>query len=154
MSIGRALTHLADRSPDAVAVRCGDTVLSRRDLDLRSNRLAHAWSDRVGHDDLVTVALPNGIDFVLACCAAWKLGATPQPLSPRLGAGERAAILQLVRPAMDRVAAPDGPGSSARRHRRRSTRTGGLLRSCLATRCRWSPVRCSTRRRSSTRCAG
>lgn len=105
MSIGRALAHLADQSPDAVAVRCGDTVMTRRELDLASNRVAHAWSDRVRHDDLVTIALPNGLDFVLACCAAWKLGATPQPLSPRLGAGERAAILDLAGP----VLVVDGP---------------------------------------------
>ncbi len=105
MSIGRALGWLADRSPDAVAVRCGDGVLTRRELDLLSNGVAHAWSDRVGHDDLVTVMLPNGLDFVVACIATWKLGATPQPLSPRLGAGERAAILELAAPAL----VVDGP---------------------------------------------
>lgn len=100
MSIGRAFAHLADEAPDAVAVRCGDDVLTRRGLDLASNRVAHAWADRVAHDDLVTIALPNGVDFVVACAATWKLGATPQPLSPRLGAGERAAVLELARPAL------------------------------------------------------
>lgn len=100
MSIGRAFAHLADEAPDAVAVRCGDEVLTRRELDLRSNRVARAWSDRVGHDDLVTISLPNGVDFVVACAATWKLGATPQPLSPRIGPGERGAILELARPAL------------------------------------------------------
>ena len=100
MSIGRAVTYLADQAPDAAAVRCGDEVLTRRELDRRSNRVAHAWSDRVARDDLVTIGLPNGIDFVLACIATWKLGATPQPLSPRIGAGERAAILELAGPAL------------------------------------------------------
>lgn len=100
MSIGRAFAHLADEAPGAVAVRCGDDVVTRRELDLTSNRVAHAWADRVAHDDLVTIALPNGVDFVVACVAAWKLGATPQPLSPRIGAGERAAILELGRPAL------------------------------------------------------
>jgi bile acid-coenzyme A ligase len=103
--IGRAFAVLARESPDAAAVRCGDHVLSRRELDLAANRVAHAWAGRVGHDDLVTIMLPNGIDFVIACAAAWKLGATPQPLSPRLGAGERRAILELARPAL----VVDGP---------------------------------------------
>lgn len=98
--IGRALALLAEESPDAVAVRCGDVTLTRRELDLATNRVAHAWQDRVGQDDLVTIALPNGIDFVIACCAAWRLGATPQPLSPRLGDRERLAILELARPAL------------------------------------------------------
>ncbi len=105
MSIGRAFAHLADEAPDAVAVRCGGDVMTRRELDLASNRVAHAWAGRVGHDDLVTIVLPNGLDFVLACVATWKLGATPQPLSPRIGAGERAAILELARPAL----VVDGP---------------------------------------------
>jgi len=100
MSIGRAFAHLAGQAPDAVAVRCGAEVLTRRELDRWSNRVAHAWADRVGHDDLVTIALPNGLDVVVACLATWKLGATPQPLSPRLAAGEREAILGLAAPAL------------------------------------------------------
>ncbi|MFC5678243.1 AMP-binding protein [Aeromicrobium endophyticum] len=98
--IGRAFELLADAAPDAVAVRCGDAVLTRRELDAESNRVARAWAGRVGHDDLVTIALPNGLDVVLACVATWKLGATPQPMSPRLGSREREAILDLVRPAL------------------------------------------------------
>lgn len=100
MSIGRAFAYLADREPDAVAVRCGGDVLTRRELDLDTNRLARSWQDLVPRDALVTIALPNGLDFVRATVAAWKLGATPQPLSPRLAANERAAILELARPAL------------------------------------------------------
>ena len=100
MSIGRAFTHLADAAPAAVAGRCGDVRLTRRELDRAAHGVARAWADRVGHDDLVTIALPNGIDFVIACVATWKLGATPQPLSPRIGPGERAAVLDLARPAL------------------------------------------------------
>jgi bile acid-coenzyme A ligase len=47
----------------------------------------------------MTIALPNGIDFVAACWAVWKLGATPQPLSSRLAAAEFAAIIDLANPA-------------------------------------------------------
>jgi bile acid-coenzyme A ligase len=54
----------------------------------------------VPQDALVTIALPNGVDFVRATVAAWKLGATPQPLSPRLPADERAAIIELAKPAL------------------------------------------------------
>jgi bile acid-coenzyme A ligase len=113
--IGRAFGLLADAAPEAVAVRCGDAVLTRRELDIESNRVAHAWAGRVGHDDLVTIALPNGLDFVLACVATWKLGATPQPLSPRIGAVEQGTILDLVRPALvvDERFARGGLGRSA-----------------------------------------
>lgn len=104
--IGRAFTLLAERAPDAVAVTCGSDVLTRASLEERANRLARRWDDEgVGVDDLVTVCLPNGLDLVVACVAAWKVGATVQPLSPRLGADERAAVLELGRPAL----VVDGP---------------------------------------------
>ncbi|WP_082481926.1 AMP-binding protein [Aeromicrobium sp. Leaf245] len=100
VSIGRALDVLAQEAPDAVAVRHGDVTMTRRELDLDTTRLARRWSDRVGQDDLVTVALPNGLDFVRACFAAWKLGATPQPLSTTIGAEERDRVLELAGPAL------------------------------------------------------
>jgi len=43
--------------------------------------------------DVVTISLPNGIDFVVHCTATWKCGAVPNPISPRLPLPERAAII-------------------------------------------------------------
>lgn len=98
--IGRAFAILAEDEPTALAVRDGDDVWTRRRLEEDTNRLARSWAGTVGQDDLVTVALPNGVDVVRACVAAWKMGATPQPLSPWLGAAERRAVLDLGRPAL------------------------------------------------------
>ncbi|WP_341924052.1 AMP-binding protein [Nocardioides psychrotolerans] len=101
LSISRAITSWAEQRPDAVAVRCGDDVLTWRELDQVSNRVARRWrSAGLAVDDLVSVALPNSTDVVVACVAAWKAGATPQPLSPRLGAAERDAVLALAAPAV------------------------------------------------------
>ncbi|MEG9225035.1 AMP-binding protein [Aeromicrobium sp. Sec7.5] len=106
MPIGRAFTVLAEREPDRPAVTVGDRVVTRAELESLANRLARTWAgDGVGVDDLVTVSLPNGLDFVLACVAAWKLGATPQPLSPRLPEPERSRVLELVAPRL----VVDGP---------------------------------------------
>jgi len=75
----------------------------------------------------VTLGLPNGIEFFAACLATWKLGATPQPISARLPALERRAILgsrgprwpsrraaglpgrPVLAPATSRPALDDGP---------------------------------------------
>ncbi len=101
MSIGRALTWLADQDPDRPSITDATTTLTRRELDLRSNQLARAYAERgVGQDDLVTIGLPNGVDFYLACAAVWKLGATPQPVSARLPEAELAALVDLADPAL------------------------------------------------------
>ena len=90
MSIGRAITRLAAQDPDRVAVRDEERVLTRRELDLASNRLAREYARLgVGVDSVVTVSLPNGVGFYLACAAIWKAGGVPAPVSPRLPPAER-----------------------------------------------------------------
>ena len=99
--IGRAFTVLAEREPDRPAVTVGERVVTRAELESVGNRLARTWAaDGVGLDDLVTISLANGFDFVAACVAAWKLGATPQPLSPRLPPAERERVLEVVQPRL------------------------------------------------------
>ncbi len=100
-SISRCLTELARRDPGRPAVVDEDGTLTREELDRTSNRLARAYAGLgVGEGDMVTVALPNGRDFVLACAAAWKLGATPQPVSSRLPRAELEAVVELAEPAL------------------------------------------------------
>jgi acyl-CoA synthetase (AMP-forming)/AMP-acid ligase II len=100
-SISRIITSLADAEPDRVVARDDDAVLTARQLDLASNRLARAYLARgVRQDSLVTIALPNAVETVVACCAVWKCGATPQPVSRGRTADERAELQQLVRPAL------------------------------------------------------
>ncbi|MDQ1447768.1 MAG: bile acid-coenzyme ligase, partial [Actinomycetota bacterium] len=63
------------------------------------NRTARALASKgVGQDDLVTIALPNGVAFVATTIACWKLGAIPQPVSARLPARELDAIIELAAP--------------------------------------------------------
>jgi bile acid-coenzyme A ligase len=101
MPIGAAISWLAERDPDRPAITHGDRTITRRELDRRTNRLARAYAAMgVGHDDLVTIALPNSIEFYEACVGAWKLGATPQPVSARLPQRERDAIVELADPAL------------------------------------------------------
>lgn len=97
MSISRALTWQAEQEPDAVSVGDHERRLTRRELDRESNRLARAYAELgVRRDDLVTIALPNSVEFYLACAAVWKLGAVPQPVSHRLPCLEREAIVELA----------------------------------------------------------
>ena len=101
VSYPAALRLHAERNPDGVALVCDDAEQSFSALDRRSNQLARALLGHgVGEGALVTIALPNGVPFVEACFAAWKLGATPQPISSRLPDRERTAILEQAKPAL------------------------------------------------------
>jgi bile acid-coenzyme A ligase len=98
-SISSILADRARAEPGAVVVIDQDGELTAAELDDAATRLAHRLVDRgVGHDDLVTVSLPNGRDFVIACAAVWRAGATPQPVSRGLTDAERAAVEAVARP--------------------------------------------------------
>ncbi|HEU4428372.1 MAG TPA: AMP-binding protein, partial [Myxococcota bacterium] len=101
VSYGAALAWLAQEAPGRIAAICGAQSITRRELDARSNRLARAYQALgVGPESRVTIALPNSLEFLVACMAVWKLGASPQPISARLPPKERDAILELSQPAL------------------------------------------------------
>ncbi len=101
ISYGRALAWLAAEEPARVAAICGDAALARSELERQSNRLARAYQALgVAPGTRVTIALPNSLEFLVACMAAWKLGASPQPISARLPAKEREAIVALSEPSL------------------------------------------------------
>jgi bile acid-coenzyme A ligase len=100
-SYGRAMAWLAERDALSVALVHDERRVTRAELERRSNRLARAYSELgVREGDLVTLALPNGVEFFEACLAIWKLGATPQPISSRLPELERRAIVELAQPRL------------------------------------------------------
>ncbi|MBV9076813.1 MAG: AMP-binding protein, partial [Methylobacteriaceae bacterium] len=73
----------AARSPDAVAVACGDERLSYRELDERSNRLAHHLRALgVGPDALVGLCLERTVLVPVAILGILKAGGAYLPLDP------------------------------------------------------------------------
>jgi bile acid-coenzyme A ligase len=71
--------------------------MSRAELLKAGYNLAvYLHNQGVREDDMVTVAVPNSIDFFIAYIAAWRLGATPQPISSRLPQRELDAIIDLA----------------------------------------------------------
>ena len=96
LPIGARLSQLAAEDPDRPAVSCDGRTLTRGELESASNRLARAYAELgVGQGDYVTIAVANSIEWVLATAAVWKLGAIPQPLSPRLPDAEFEGLLDL-----------------------------------------------------------
>src|SRR5205823_12731850 len=74
-------------------------TMTRVEFDRLATRTARALASRgVTTGDLVTIALPNSVEFLATVVACWKLGATPQPVSARLPARELTAIIELAQP--------------------------------------------------------
>ena len=98
---GVALRVFAEAAPEQPSLTCDGVVLSRAEFLGRCERLAtHFTSLGVTEGSNVTIGLPNSIEFVEAMFAAWLIGATPQPISHRLPAVERSAIVDLADPSL------------------------------------------------------
>ncbi|RDI25353.1 non-ribosomal peptide synthetase [Lentzea flaviverrucosa] len=90
----------AERTPDALAVVCGDTRLTYRELVARSRRAARALTRRgVGPETLVGLAVGRTADLVTAVLAVLESGAAYVPLDPRAPARRLAAVLGHARPS-------------------------------------------------------
>ena len=101
ISFPQALRLWADRDPERPAITDAERTVTRGELERRTNRLARAYAALgVTPDRFVTIGLANGVEFLEAVVAVWKLGATPQPISWRLPAAEREAIVELADPAL------------------------------------------------------
>ena len=67
---------LCDADPDATALIAGRREITRNQLDLRANRLAHYLLDRgVNRGDHVGVYAFNRVEWLEALLACWKIGA-------------------------------------------------------------------------------
>ena len=73
-----------ERTPDAPALTLGPEQISYRELNSRSNRLAHFLREQgVGPENLVGVCLDRSFDSVVSLLAILKSGGTYLPLDPK-----------------------------------------------------------------------
>ncbi|HET8775596.1 MAG TPA: amino acid adenylation domain-containing protein [Thermoanaerobaculia bacterium] len=88
-----AISLQAARTPDADALRSGAVALSYRELESRTNRLAHLLMEQgIARGSRVGVHLGRSIELMIAQIAIMKTGAAYVPLDPEQG-GERLASM-------------------------------------------------------------
>ncbi|WP_158102701.1 non-ribosomal peptide synthetase [Lentzea kentuckyensis] len=84
----------AARTPEAVAVVCGETRLSYRDLVEKANRLAHRLrAEGAGQETVVAVSVPRSPELLIAVLGVLTAGAAYLPLNPDEPAARRELIL-------------------------------------------------------------
>ncbi|MFB7620306.1 amino acid adenylation domain-containing protein, partial [Kitasatospora sp. NPDC056181] len=88
------LSAQAERTPDAVALVCGDTRLTYAELDARANRLAHLLTEQgVGPESRVAVFMGRSAELIVALLAVLKAGAAYVPVDPRAPLARMRAVL-------------------------------------------------------------
>jgi fatty-acyl-CoA synthase len=93
-NLTRALERNADRTPDSVAIFCGDQAVSH--AELRDQTRAFAAGLRslgVGSGDIVAMIVSNSTEFLVCALAANGAGAAFLPLNLRLAEAEWAYII-------------------------------------------------------------
>ncbi|WP_430432588.1 amino acid adenylation domain-containing protein [Methyloversatilis sp.] len=71
------------RTPDAIALACGDALLSYAELNARANRLAHRLRTLgIGPDRCVAVCMTRSFELVIALVAIQKAGGAYLPIDP------------------------------------------------------------------------
>ena len=72
-----------ERTPDAIAVVCGEENLTYRELEQQANALASRFIERQIHvSDRVAILLGRDVSSIVALLAVWKVGAVYLPLDP------------------------------------------------------------------------
>ncbi|TDC90506.1 non-ribosomal peptide synthetase [Actinomadura sp. 7K507] len=110
------LERQAARTPDEVALVCGDAHLTYAELNERANRLAHELIARgIGPEDRVALVLPRTPEIVVAIAGVLKAGAAYVPIDPEYPADRIAYMLDDCRPALtiDAGGFPDTTGRPA-----------------------------------------
>jgi amino acid adenylation domain-containing protein len=93
-SVHRLVEHWAASTPDAVAVAATGREVTYRELNARANAVARALRGAgAGLESRVAVALPRGVDSVLALLAVLKSGAAYVPVDPDYPAQRRSFML-------------------------------------------------------------
>ncbi|WP_156749905.1 amino acid adenylation domain-containing protein, partial [Mycobacterium sp. E2479] len=104
------------RTPDAVALTCGERSWTYRELDEAANRLAHQLAGRgVGPGGCVALLFSRSAEAIVAILAVLKTGAAYLPIDPALPAARIAFMLGDAAPAAaittaDEVGQLDGYG--------------------------------------------
>ena len=76
-------------------------ALSYADIDRISDEVAAGLARKgVGEGDVVALVLPPGAEYLLAYCAAAKIGAITAGVNDRLSSRERSAVLALAQPKL------------------------------------------------------
>lgn len=97
-SLHQCVEQQVRRTPDAVALICGEDSLTYAELNRRANRLAHHLTQQgVGPDALIGLCINRTPEMVIAMLAILKAGGAYVPLDPNYPADWLAFVIEDTR---------------------------------------------------------
>ncbi|MBN6042357.1 non-ribosomal peptide synthetase, partial [Amycolatopsis sp. 195334CR] len=100
-TVAEMFTQQAERTPDAVAVICGDESVSYRELDVASNQLARLLAEAgAGPERIVALAVPRSVEMMVAVLAVTKTGGAYLPIDPEYPAERLEFMLRDAAPVV------------------------------------------------------
>ncbi len=117
MNVAQTLKDSAARAPEQVAVRLGEQTVTYAELDRRVDAAAALLQgSAVQPGQRVALMMGNRITFVVACYAAWRIGAVVVPVNTSLTSSEvaheladcRATAMVIGQPYLDTLTALRG----------------------------------------------
>lgn len=106
MPFGEQLARRAGADPDQIAVTMvaedgAEHAVTLDRLDRGANQWGRALATRGARPgDLVGIAIPNSLEFILAALGCWKIGAVPVPMRWDLPAWENSRLLEVLQAAV------------------------------------------------------
>ncbi|MEU8434184.1 amino acid adenylation domain-containing protein [Streptomyces sp. NPDC029216] len=99
--LAQAISRQAEATPQALALIAEEESLTYRELEARSNRLAHWLAGRgVRAESLVAVCLPRTPDLLVALLAVLKSGGAYVPIDPDHPRSRIDFVLEQAKPAL------------------------------------------------------
>lgn len=99
--LGDEIRSAAERFGDAIVMAAPDGLLTYRELDAQSDRIASAlWHDGLRPGDRIAMRLPSGASYLLVYAAAAKLGAVVAGINSGLAPVEQDRLVSIVQPAV------------------------------------------------------
>ena len=121
MSIPALFAAQVARTPEAVALSCGERSWTYRELDEAANRLAHLLAGQgAGPGQCVALLLPRSAEAIVAMLAVLKTGAAYLPIDPAHAGGPDRVHARRCR-------------ADRRDHHRRAAPTAGRVRRCWSS---------------------
>lgn len=113
--IGDRIAMLASEHPDDTAIilvgpRGRERRYSWATLEAKANAAARVLREKGAAGGVILVALPNGIEHIVATIAGWKIGGLVVPVNPALPKGRFAELCEMIPEA---VVVGDHPGALA-----------------------------------------